>query len=96
MKVDGTNEERHWCLTSNCDESGARPQTLKFTLQGVEYTRSLRTGWKAPLRIRRLSEDEAQDIRDRFHIIVEGDLLPPPITDFAHMKLPPAVRLDNI
>lgn len=61
----------------------------------MEYTRSLSTGWKAPLRIRRLSEDEAQDIRDRFHIIVEGDHLPPPIIDFTHMKLPPAVRLDN-
>ena len=62
------------------------------TPQGVEYTRSLRTGWKAPLRVRRLSEDEAQDIRDRFHIIVEGEHLPPPIIDFADMKLPPAVR----
>lgn len=60
--------------------------------QGVEYTRSLVTGWKAPLRVRRLSEDESQGIRDRFHIIVEGDHLPAPIIDFADMKLPPAVR----
>ena len=75
----------------------ASPSYLTYNqiLQGVEYTRSLSTGWKAPLRIRRLSEDEAQDIRDRFHIIVEGDHLPPPIIDFAHMKLPPAVRLNN-
>ncbi len=60
--------------------------------QGVEYTRSLVTGWKAPLRIRRLTEDDGQEVRDRFHIIVEGDHLPAPIIDFADMKLPPAVR----
>jgi ATP-dependent RNA helicase DDX41 len=58
----------------------------------VEYTRSLATGWKAPLKVRRLSEDDAQGIRDRFHIIVEGEHLPAPIIDFADMKLPPAVR----
>ncbi|KAK9837229.1 hypothetical protein WJX81_000185 [Elliptochloris bilobata] len=66
-------------------------KSVKELAKGVEYTRSLRTGWKAPLRVRRLSEDEAQDIRDRFHIIVEGDHLPAPIIDFADMKLPAAV-----
>ena len=76
-------------LVTHCKPFFDNPITI---LQGVEYTRSLSTGWKAPLRIRRLSENEAQDIRDRFHIIVEGDHLPPPIIDFAHMKLPPAVR----
>ena len=59
--------------------------------QGIVYTRSLATGWKPPLAIRQLSDGQAQELRDKFHIIVEGDNLLPPIDDFAQMKFPPAV-----
>ena len=59
--------------------------------QGVEYTQSLVTGWKAPARIRGRSEDEHQAVRDKFHIITEGDHLVPPVTAFEDLKLPPAV-----
>lgn len=59
--------------------------------QGIVYTRALATGWKPPLRVRRLSDGGAQELRDKFHIIVEGDNLLPPVTDFADLKFPPAV-----
>ena len=59
--------------------------------QGVEYTQSIATGWKPPARIRRLSEDDHQAVRDKFHIITEGDLLVPPVTTFQDLKLPPAM-----
>jgi hypothetical protein len=55
------------------------------------YSRSLKTGWKPPLKIRQLSEEQAQDLRDRFHIIVEGENLLSPIIDFKEMKMPPAI-----
>ncbi|EIE26736.1 P-loop containing nucleoside triphosphate hydrolase protein [Coccomyxa subellipsoidea C-169] len=59
--------------------------------QGISYTRNLKTGWKPPLKVRQLSEDQAQDLRDRFHIIVEGENLLPPILDFKDMKFPAPV-----
>ena len=55
------------------------------------YTRSLQTGWKPPLAARRMDEGEAQALRDRFHIIVEGENLLPPMLDFAAMRFPPGV-----
>jgi ATP-dependent RNA helicase DDX41 len=59
--------------------------------QGIVYTRNLKTGWKPPLKVRLLSDEQGQDLRDRFHIIVEGENLLPPILDFKDMKLPPPV-----
>ena len=55
------------------------------------YTRSLQTGWKPPLAVRKMGEEEAQALRDRFHIIVEGENLLPPMLDFGAMRFPPAV-----
>lgn len=60
-------------------------------LQGLEYTKIMTTGWKPPAKIRRLSEDDHQAVRDKFHIITEGDHLVPPVTAFEELKLPPAV-----
>ena len=59
--------------------------------QGITYSRSLSTGWKPPLKVRRQSAEQAQQLRDRFHIIVEGQHLLPPILDFKDMKFPAAV-----
>ena len=59
--------------------------------QGVEYTTSMTTGWKPPARIRRLKEDDHQAVRDKFHIIAEGDLLVPPVTVFEDLKMPPGI-----
>lgn len=56
--------------------------------QGVVYTQSVETGWKAPLRLRRMSEEEHQAVRDKYHIIVEGHNLQPPILAFSDMKFP--------
>ncbi len=59
--------------------------------QGITYSRSLSTGWKPPLKVRRQSAEQAQQLRDRFHIIVEGQHLLPPILDFKDMKFPAPV-----
>lgn len=64
-------------------------------LQGVEYSQSMRTGWKLPAKIRKLSEAERQAIRDKFHIIVEGSNLVAPVTRFEDLKLPRCV-LDTL
>jgi len=50
-------------------------------LQGVVYTKSLQTGWKPKAKYRAMREEAHQDFRDKFHIICEGDNLPPPVCD---------------
>ena len=64
---------------------------LRRIMQGITYSRSLSTGWKPPLKVRKQSEEQAQELRDRFHIIVEGQHLLPPILDFGDMKFPQPV-----
>ena len=57
-------------------------------VQGVEYTRSMLTGWKPPVHIRHATEDAHQDVRDKYHIITEGPNLLPPILTFKEMRFP--------
>jgi ATP-dependent RNA helicase DDX41 len=52
----------------------------------VAYTHSIVTGWKAPAHIRVLTEEEQDDVRNKWHIIVEGVDVPPPIKTFREMK----------
>lgn len=59
--------------------------------QGVVYTKSMQTGWKAPLAARRMSARRCQQVRDAFHIKVDGANVPPPLTSFKAMKLPPPI-----
>ena len=57
-------------------------------LQGVQYTQNMPTGWKPPVQIRHATEDEHQEVRDKYHIITEGPNLLPPILAFKDMRLP--------
>lgn len=43
-----------------------------------------------PCRVVRRSEADNQRIRDRMHIVCDGAAIPPPITNFAAMRLPRA------
>ena len=59
--------------------------------QGVEYSKSMKTGWKLPAKIRKLMEVERQAVRDKFHILVEGQNLLPPVTKFEDLKFPACI-----
>ncbi|KAI8817044.1 P-loop containing nucleoside triphosphate hydrolase protein [Fimicolochytrium jonesii] len=59
--------------------------------QDVHYTEPLKTSWTPPKHIRELSEGQLNDVRKKFHIIVEGDDVPPPIKTFREMRLPPPI-----
>ena len=61
---------------------------VSVALQGVQYTQSMPTGWKPPVHIRHATEDEHQEVRDKYHIITEGPNLLPPILAFKDMRLP--------
>jgi ATP-dependent RNA helicase DDX41 len=55
---------------------------------GVTYSKSLPTTWTVPRCILNEGEAEWHKIRSNWHIIVEGDDIPPPIKLFRDMKLP--------
>ncbi|KAI0282597.1 DEAD-box protein abstrakt [Russula aff. rugulosa BPL654] len=56
--------------------------------KGIEYTEALRTSWVPPRYIRSRNEEKNQKIREKHHIIVDGDDIPPPIDSFEDMKIP--------
>lgn len=59
--------------------------------KGIQYTESLKTSWRPPKYIRDRSEEENERIRKKYHILVEGEDIPPPIEHFADMKLPDSI-----
>ena len=58
---------------------------------GVTFTQSLRTSWKAPKYLLDQPESAHQAVRDKWHILVEGEECPPPIKSFKEMKLPECI-----
>ncbi|CAN1145036.1 DEAD-box ATP-dependent RNA helicase 35 [Linum perenne] len=63
--------------------------SVRELAKGITYTDPLLTGWKPPLDIRRMSKKKRCDaIRKQWHIIAEGDDIPPPIKNFRKMKFP--------
>ncbi|GFH07999.1 P-loop containing nucleoside triphosphate hydrolase protein [Haematococcus lacustris] len=66
-------------------------KAVKELAQDTVYTKSMTTGWKPPLRYRRMTEDERQAVRDTCRIVIDGHNVPPPITNFKDMKMPPCI-----
>ncbi|KAL9240183.1 hypothetical protein vseg_014431 [Gypsophila vaccaria] len=62
--------------------------SVRELAKGITYSEPLWTGWKPPLWIRRITHKQCDRIRKQWHIIVEGDHIPPPIKNFHHMRFP--------
>ncbi|XP_052228964.1 probable ATP-dependent RNA helicase DDX41 isoform X1 [Dreissena polymorpha] len=56
--------------------------------KGIEYTDPIKTGWRAPGYILKKSEHEHEKVRKKYHILVEGEDKPAPLTAFREMKFP--------
>lgn len=56
--------------------------------KGVVYNESLRTGWRPPRYVMEASQSRHERIRKKWHILVEGEDIPPPIKTFREMKFP--------
>ncbi|CAE5962990.1 unnamed protein product [Arabidopsis arenosa] len=69
--------------------------SVRELAKGITYTEPLLTGWKPPLHIRKMSNKQRDFIRKQWHIIVNGDDIPPPIKNFKDMKFPRPV-LDTL
>ena len=74
--------------------------SAKDEASGTVYSESMKSSWTAPRAILALPESANQAVRDKWHILVEGVDIPPPIRTFREMKLPPpllaALKAKNI
>ncbi|CAG8624046.1 25887_t:CDS:10, partial [Racocetra persica] len=59
--------------------------------KGIIYTDSMTTTWRPPRHILEAPQKEHGAIRQRYHILVEGEDIPPPIKHFRDMKFPPSI-----
>ncbi|KAH7560607.1 hypothetical protein JRO89_XS10G0053100 [Xanthoceras sorbifolium] len=60
--------------------------SVRELANGITYTDPLLTGWKPPLPIRKMSKKACDLIRKQWHIIVNGEDIPPPIKNFKDMR----------
>ncbi|KAI9224131.1 P-loop containing nucleoside triphosphate hydrolase protein [Blastocladiella britannica] len=58
---------------------------------GIRYEEPLKTSWHAPRALVARGTAYADRIRAKYHIDIEGDDPPPPITRFHEMKIPPCI-----
>ncbi|KQJ93347.1 DEAD-box ATP-dependent RNA helicase 35A [Brachypodium distachyon] len=68
--------------------------SVRELAKGITYTEPLLTGWKPPLRLRRMPRTKADELRRKWHILVEGDEVPPPARQFQDLRFPePILRM---
>uniref|UniRef100_K3X7H8 RNA helicase n=1 Tax=Globisporangium ultimum (strain ATCC 200006 / CBS 805.95 / DAOM BR144) TaxID=431595 RepID=K3X7H8_GLOUD len=58
---------------------------------GIRYTEAMKTTWKPPKSIADMTPEECDAVRKKWHILVEGEDIPPPIKSFAYMRFPPPI-----
>ncbi|THV08087.1 P-loop containing nucleoside triphosphate hydrolase protein [Dendrothele bispora CBS 962.96] len=63
--------------------------------KGIQYTESLKTSWRPPKYIQERSSEDHRKLREKHHIIAEGEDIPPPIEHFSDMKIPQSI-LDHL
>ncbi|KAJ3129276.1 hypothetical protein HK098_001974 [Nowakowskiella sp. JEL0407] len=59
--------------------------------KGIQYIEPMKTSWKPYSKFTRLSPQKISQIRQKYHILVEGDSIPPPLTKFRDMRLPSTI-----
>eukprot|EP00850_Spirogloea_muscicola_P004463 SM000019S05007 [mRNA] locus=s19:411418:414548:- [translate_table: standard] len=65
--------------------------SVRELAKGIQYTESMKTGWKPPSYIRSMPAKEADKIRKQWHILVEGEDIPPPTKHFKDMRFPEGI-----
>ncbi|KAJ1908686.1 hypothetical protein IWQ60_011582 [Tieghemiomyces parasiticus] len=59
--------------------------------KGIQYTEPMTTTWRPPAFIRDQPPTVADAVRQKYHILVDGEDIPPPIKHFRDMKFPQAI-----
>ncbi|KAK4514098.1 DNA helicase [Mucor velutinosus] len=86
-----TEEEKRLEEERRIEEAQARHKALvsvQESAMGLKYTEPIKTSWTPPHYIRNLTEVDHQAVRDKWHILIEGEDPVPPIRHFQDMKLP--------
>jgi ATP-dependent RNA helicase DDX41 len=58
---------------------------------GTTYSEPMKTGWRPPKHIRKLTHEKCEELRKKWHIICEGENIPAPIKSFKDMRFPEAM-----
>ncbi|CAO1637269.1 unnamed protein product [Sympodiomycopsis kandeliae] len=58
--------------------------------KGIEYTEPIKTSWRAPQFVTD-QMDKQEKLREQYHVLADGRDVPPLITNFKDMKIPPAI-----
>ena len=66
-------------------------QAASELAEGTKYKHSLPTAWRCPRSILREGEAEWDKTRRKWHILVEGEDVPPPVRNFTDMGFPSAI-----
>ncbi|XP_015675884.1 probable ATP-dependent RNA helicase DDX41 [Protobothrops mucrosquamatus] len=67
---------------------GRALMSVKEMAKGITYDDPIKTSWKAPRYILCMSEARHDRVRKKYHILVEGEGIPPPLKSFKEMKFP--------
>ncbi|MGH0168406.1 UNVERIFIED_CONTAM: hypothetical protein FKN15_055068 [Acipenser sinensis] len=70
---------------------GRALMSVKEMAKGITYEDPIKTSWKAPRFILSMPPARNDRVRKKYHILVDGDGIPPPIKSFKEMKLPAAL-----
>ncbi|KAI9300256.1 P-loop containing nucleoside triphosphate hydrolase protein [Cunninghamella echinulata] len=86
-----TEEEKRLEEEREIEEAQARHKALVSIQEaaiGIHYTEPMKTSWTPPTYIMEKPEERHDNIRNEYHIIVEGEDPPPPLIHFQDMRLP--------
>ncbi|CEG45674.1 dead deah box rna helicase [Plasmopara halstedii] len=59
--------------------------------EGIHYENIMTTTWNPPRSISNMTQEECDAVRKKWHILVEGEDVPPPIKSFEYMRFPPVI-----
>eukprot|EP00002_Diphylleia_rotans_P018849 TRINITY_DN3649_c0_g2_i2.p1 TRINITY_DN3649_c0_g2~~TRINITY_DN3649_c0_g2_i2.p1 ORF type:complete len:615 (-),score=164.99 TRINITY_DN3649_c0_g2_i2:1931-3775(-) len=54
----------------------------------ITYDKPIQTSWRPLKQYREMTEESRNAVRDAWHILVEGDEIPPPVKSFKDMRFP--------
>ncbi|KAJ3364876.1 hypothetical protein GGF31_008885 [Allomyces arbusculus] len=63
----------------------------KELAKGIQYSEAMRTSWTPPRALMARGEQAFERTRKKYHILVDGEDIPPPITRFNEMKIPQCI-----
>ena len=80
-------EEARLLATTTANQTNALT-SVADRAEGKVYTESMPSSWRPQRRLREMNEEKRERLRERWHILTEGDDIPPPCKSFKEMRFP--------